>query len=319
VDITVILCTYNRSEALTKALDSVVASVLPDALVWEILVIDNNSSDGTREVVEDSCRRHPGRLRYLFESQQGKSHALNVAVRAACGDILAFMDDDVTVEPTWLQNLTAPLRSGEWAGAGGRILAERDFSPPRWLALDGPYSLGAMLYAQFDLGDKVRKLHRPPYGTNMAFRREMFTRYGGFRTDLGPRPGSEIRCEDTEFGNRLLAAGERLRYEPTAVVYHSVPHDRVRREFFLAWWFDYGRAAIRIVGTRPDVLGVPRYYFSIPKGILTTLIVALNWMLALNPKRRFFLKGRVYYLTGQIGEIYRNARCKIRDEDGVVL
>jgi glycosyltransferase involved in cell wall biosynthesis len=120
--ITVILCTYNRCQNLAKALNSVAASRLPRSVEWEVLVIDNNSSDQTREVVEDFCRLHPRRSRCLFEPQQGKSHALNAGIREARGDVLAFMDDDVTVEPTWLQNLTTSLQDDEWAGAGGRPL-----------------------------------------------------------------------------------------------------------------------------------------------------------------------------------------------------
>ena len=66
-----------------------------------------------------------------------------------------------------------------------------------------------------------------------------------FRTDLGPRPRSEIRNEDTEFGSRLLAGGERLWYELSAVVYHSVPEHRVQKKYLLAWWFDKARVDIR--------------------------------------------------------------------------
>src|ERR1700756_1020921 len=120
--ITVILCTYNRCQSLARALGSVAASVLPDSVEWEVLVVDNNSPDQTREVIEDFCLRYPGRFRYLFEPKQGKSNALNSGIRNARGNILAFMDDDVIVAPTWLQNLTAALDSGEWLGVGGRIL-----------------------------------------------------------------------------------------------------------------------------------------------------------------------------------------------------
>src|SRR5271169_6552202 len=129
--ITVILCTFNRCQLLAEALHSVAVSTLPESVEWEVLVIDNNSTDQTREVVEDFCRRYPGRFRYLFEPQQGKSHALNTGIREARGDILIFTDDDVTVEPTWIHNLAAPLHSGEWMGGGGRTLPERSFSPPR--------------------------------------------------------------------------------------------------------------------------------------------------------------------------------------------
>ena len=71
--ITVILCTFNRSNSLPKALDSVAAQVLPESVAWEVIVVDNNSSDQTRAVTEDYCRRYPGRFRYLFEPQQGLS------------------------------------------------------------------------------------------------------------------------------------------------------------------------------------------------------------------------------------------------------
>ena len=134
------------------------------------------------------------------------------------------MDDDVTVEPTWLQNLTASLHGRDWMGAGGRVLPVWRQSPPPWLP-EGRYSLAPLVV--FDLGLEAGPISEPPFGTNMAFRREVFERCGGFRTDLGPRPGSQIRGEDTEFGRRLLDGGEPLRYEPSAVVYHPVPEERL--------------------------------------------------------------------------------------------
>src|SRR5438309_3069723 len=97
--VTVVLCTYNRYQNLETALNSVAASVLPEPVQWEVLVVDNNSTDHTRKVVEEFCHRYPGRFRYLFEAQQGKSYALNSGVREARGNILAFMDDDVIVDP----------------------------------------------------------------------------------------------------------------------------------------------------------------------------------------------------------------------------
>jgi len=199
------------------------------------LVVDNNSRDQTREVVDRSCRRYPCRFRYLFEPNQGKSYALNTGIREARGDILAFTDDDVTMDPTWLQNLTARLHSGEYAGAGGRTLPAEAFNPPHWLALNGPCGLVHIPCAKFDLGDAPRDLDRPPFGTNMAFTKDMFEKYGLFRTDLGPSPTREIARpnEDTEFGRRLIAAGERLRYEPSAVVCHPTPQHRLQKAYFL--------------------------------------------------------------------------------------
>jgi len=302
--ITVILCTYNRCQSLKKALESVAISILPTSIEWDVLVVDNNSNDLTRPEVQEFCHRHPGRFRYLFEKQPGKSFALNAGIREARGDVLAFMDDDVTVDPLWLQNLTTPIVDSQWAGAGGRILPERGFSPPSWMLLQGDHSLGPALAAVFDLGGQPGELSRPPYGTNMAFRKSMFEKYGGFRTDMGPRPGSEIRGEDVEFGRRLLAAGERLCYAPSAVVYHAVPEDRLRKEFFLAYWFAYGRTQVRERGSRPGKWGLPRYYFSTAMlGIYT-----MRWIRTWHPGERFFNKCQVWMAAGKLVENYSQSR-----------
>lgn len=101
--ITVILCTYNRCRSLAKALESVAASQVPASVDWEVLVVDNNSGDQTRQVVENFSTRSPDRFRYLFEPKPGKSHALNSGIRESSGENLVFMDDDVTVEPTWFK------------------------------------------------------------------------------------------------------------------------------------------------------------------------------------------------------------------------
>jgi glycosyltransferase involved in cell wall biosynthesis len=307
--ISVIVCTYNRAETLRKALESVAAQTLPDSLDWEVVVVDNNSRDHTPEVVQGFCGRFPRQFRYVFEPNQGLNYARNSGVREARGDVLAFVDDDVTVESGWLDNLTAPLHNGEWAGSGGMTLPAGAFTLPRWLAPVGPYNMLGVVCAYFNLGDKACELEEPPYGTNMAFRKSMFEKYGGFRNDLDRCGGDTMSIGDTEFGRRLLKAGERLRYEPSAVVRHPVPEVRVTKEYFLAWWFDYGRGIVREWGRKPAVLGIPRPYFNILK--LGTIVIAKKigrWALSLNPQRRFYNKCRVWLTAGQIKEYYRLAR-----------
>jgi glycosyltransferase involved in cell wall biosynthesis len=299
--ITAILCTYNRCRSLAKALDSLAASILSETIEWEVLVVDNNSSDQTKQVVEDICRRYPGRFRYLFESRQGKSYALNAGIRESRGEILAFVDDDVTVKPTWLQNLTSALHDGQWGGSGGRILPAPGFSPPRWLALDGPRSLAGALYAYCDPGDVPGDLKDPPYGANMAFRREMFAKYGGFRTDLGRSSGCLLSHEDTEFGRRLMAGGERLRYVPTAVVNHEIHQYRVRKEFFLEWWFGFGRGSVR--ETRKRLSNE-----EILKVLGRTLLTSIQWVVTFESQRRFYHKCRIWYEAGKMVEVYQLAR-----------
>ena len=302
-DISVILCTYDRCESLTKTLESLALSQLPDDRSWEVLVLDNNSKDHTRDVADSFRRREPNRFRYIFEARQGKSFALNRGVREATGNILAFIDDDIIAEPDWLFELTKPLSDPQWAGTGGRVYLPKDFSPPSWMATEGNQSLLSIL-AQFDLGSQPCPLSKPPIGNNMAFRKEVFAKYGGFRTDLGPTPGSEIRCEDTEFGSRVMSGGERVLYVPSAVIHHAVEERRLKKKYFLAYHFDYGRALVREKGSRRPVGFVPRSLVSFSDRLLNMLPKKVWWWLReSDPPKRFFNKCRVWTTAGEIVEI----------------
>ena len=258
IAISVVICTYNRCESLGKALESVAGSVVPDSTEWEILVVDNNSKDQTKAVVEEYSARFPGRFRYIFEGKQGLSNARNAGISAARGLAIAFTDDDVTVERLWLQNLTRPILEGRCSGVAGRILLG-EFHPPSWLALSGSMSLGGSL-VQFDLGNEEIALDRAPFGACMAFHREVFEKFGGFRTDLGRSGKNLIGNEDTEFGMRLIAAGVTLRYVPSAVVYHPVLEERLTKKYFRSDWCAYGRALVRQKTERYSFLKVPRVY-----------------------------------------------------------
>ncbi len=304
--ITVILCTYNRARSLTKTLEGIVAQKLPEGVDWELLVVDS-SNDATPDLVEEFRHRYPDLIRYVFEPTPGKSNALNFGIREARGEILAFVDDDVTIEPGWLANLTSHLQNGEWAGAGGRIVLDWDRSRPRWLQTKGWNILEGAL-AGFDLGDQACALDMAPTGANMAFRKEMFGRYGGFRADMGPsRSISNATSEDTEFGRRLLSAGERLRYEPHAIVHHPVPADRLTKHYFLTWRFAYGRAIIREFGV-PDA---HRQWLSVPRYLFRELAErAVRWLVTIQPYKRFLHKCKVWQMAGEIAEIRRHAALR---------
>jgi glucosyl-dolichyl phosphate glucuronosyltransferase len=306
--ISAIICTFNRSESLAKTLNSLAASVVPETCEWEVLVVDNNSSDSTREVAESFCHKYPSHFRYIFEARQGKSCSLNTGIREARGDVLAFTDDDVTVDPAWLYNLTMHLGNGDWAGAAGRILPEERIAMPRWVPRNQEYALAPLVI--FDPRLEAGPLQMTPFGANMAFQKRMFAQYGGFRTDLGPglARSDPQKSEDSEFGHRLLKAGERLRYEPLAVIYHSVPPSRVSKRYFLNWWFDKSRADIRAFGVPPEtkwfVAGVPLYL------LRRITIWTLRWILALEPSRRFSCKVKVWSRAGEIVETYRRSQAR---------
>lgn len=318
MNVTVIVCTYNRCASLGEALESVAVSQMPADVQWEIVVVDNNSKDKTRAVVEEVSARYPGRFRYVFEQKQGLSNARNSGIQQAHGEIIAFTDDDVTVDPAWLRNLTAPLlQDPQWAGAGGKVRTDNNFSVPAWLALSGPFSLAQSL-ALFDQGDNDGELTEPPFGANMAFRKSMFQKYGGFRTDLGRCGKNLIGNEDTEFGGRLKAGGERLRSVSSAIVYHPVLEERLQKKYFRSYWFAHGRSMIRQAGQRRSLRSVPRY-------LLKDLRNKLNWMSRLerrwylNPQARFFFELHMRHTLGEIVEGCRQERAAAKAANDPVV
>jgi len=268
------------------------------------LVVDNNSTDRTRDVVDELSKKWPGRFRYVFEPQQGLSFARNAGIRNSLGSVLAFTDDDVTVAPGWLQNLTSSLETGQWAASGGRIIPIWAKAIPRWLSTNDPHTMGP--FVAFDAGTMAGALHRPPYGANMAFRKEVFEKYGGFRTDLGRTAMSLQGREDIELGSRLLAAGLRLRYEPDAVVYHPAPENRMRKDFVLRWWYGFGYSEVVELGPpssgRWVLYGIPLYLFRrMARWIL-------QWMISINAARRFACKRNVWYWAGITRACYERPR-----------
>jgi len=303
MNVSVILCTFNRCRLLPAALESIAASNMPSGVTWEVLVVDNNSTDQTREVVEAFSRQYPRRFRYLFEQRAGKSYALNAGIGTAKGEVLAFVDDDVTVAPEWLRNIVAPLRDGGFAGTGGRVVPHWTTDVPEWLAADGWMLAGPLV--SFDRGTEGCILNESPVGTNMAFQRRVFEQYGGFRLDLGPSPHNEIRNEDSEFARRLFRGGERLFYVPGAVVYHPVTEDRLHKKYFLAWWFDKARSEIRENGVPRDtrlIRGVPLHLFR------RLARWTVQWAIGMKPSHRFECKMKTWYTAGLMLECRNSFR-----------
>jgi glucosyl-dolichyl phosphate glucuronosyltransferase len=308
MDISVVVCTYNRCVSLATALDSISAQSLSHSITWEVIVVDNNSTDQTASVVKDFERRTQGRFRYVFERQQGLSRARNAGIAAAQGEVIAFVDDDVIAEPSWLSNLTAPFWERNASGAGGRIVPPPDFTPPDWFTVGGDMDLLGAVVPVFNLGEEVCQMKRPPYGANMAFRRSMFQKYGLFRVDLGRCGESLVMGEDIEFGHRLMEAGETLWYNPSAIVEHPVPKERLTKKHFRAWWYDFGRTRIIERGVRSSRGGIPGEYFSMAMLLMRFLpLRVLRWLLASQPRIRFYRECQIWLTLGEVAQNYRNS------------
>lgn len=238
--ISVIVCTYNRCEYLRKALQSLMMQDFP-ASDYEVLVVDNNSKDRTRDVVSEFPR-----VRYLLEEKVGLSHARNLGIAESHGDIIAFIDDDARAEKTWLARLTQVYREEKDAGCvGGRVMLEWIAGKPLWWHPDLDEVFNGINYSE----RRIALTHpRYPYGTNISYKADLFIKVGLFGTDLG-RIGSKLLAgEETELCLRIEKTGYKIFYEPSAVVYHRVEPGKLTKSYIRkrAIWHGRSHALIEL-------------------------------------------------------------------------
>ena len=251
VDATVLICTYNRANLLGETLDSIRAT--RTSLRWEVLVVDNNSSDGTREVVSSRIAEFPVRLRYLFEPRQGKSNALNTGLAATDAPIVVFTDDDVRVGARWLEAACRPMLEDSGVDyTGGPVLPIWERPRPDWLDSTRSDLWGTL--AILDYGPErfvFEERRRVPLGANMAVRRTLIDRIGGFDPSLGRTGNSLLGQEQAEFFCRSRGIGARGVYVPEASLQHHVPARRLTPGYFLRWWYWKGVSKARLEQRHP--------------------------------------------------------------------
>jgi GT2 family glycosyltransferase len=271
----VVIATYNRADDLRATLESLAG--LRPGRSWEVIVVDNNSTDATRDVVEAAAAAFPVRLRYLFEREQGRSPALNAGIRLAAGDIVVTTDDDVRVEPDWLDQAGRALEQQACDYVGGRVLPIWGAAPPKWLPNHGGKHWAVI--ALLDYGSTPIEFGaRVPLGVNMAFRRDAFDRAGLFDPNTGRKAGTLLGQEVREWCIRARAAGVRGVYAPDLVVRHIIPAARLNKSYFRRWFYWrgisrallYERSGLDMEAPErtsldfrkvPHLLGVPRYLY----------------------------------------------------------
>ena len=289
----IVIATYNRAADLRDTLKSL-ATLQPDG-PWEVIVVDNNSTDETQAVVLEAAQAFPARLRCLFEPEQGRSPALNCGIRAASGEIIATTDDDVRVPPDWLNRAAAGLARLGCDYVGGKVLPIWGGPRPAWLPNRGGKHWAVIALLDYGL-DPIEFGTRVPLGVNMVFRRGAFERAGGFDPNTGRRAGTLLGQEVREWCIRARKAGVRGWYLPELTLQHIIPASRLNKHYFRRWFYWrgisrallYERAGLDMeapeqttldFSTVPHVCGVPRYLYR------KALAAAAAWV-------RYSLRGR---------------------------
>ncbi len=247
VCISAVICTYNRSESLRHTVIALKNQAVPAGVTLEIIVVDNNSTDDTRQVVGREAQGSVWPIRYVFESRQGLCYARNTGIQQANGELIIFTDDDVLPQANWIQALSDAFVRYEADSVGGKILPLWIHEPPAWLMAPECRKTVWGALALLDRGPNVLiggpKDANLIYGANMAFRKAALQQVGMFRTDLGPQGTQLLRGDDTDMVGRFLKAGKRMVYTPHAVVYHRVPVHRMRLSYLRRWKMQGGQTA----------------------------------------------------------------------------
>ncbi len=240
--ISVIVCTFNRADLLSSCLQSLVEQTI-DRSLYEVIVVNNNSTDNTQEVVEEFARRHSN-FRLVNEPVQGLSHARNRGYSEAKGEYVAYIDDDAKADKSWVENI--------------RRLTERR---PEIVAFGGPYKSFSLVkipkwykesYGEWGLGEIERPIADNEWinGTNMVFRRQLLFDLGGFDTRIG-MSGSVISYgEET---NLLLKIKKRelpIYYVPDIVVEHLIAEYKMNLRWMLKSYYTNGFSGLKVFGYR---------------------------------------------------------------------
>jgi glucosyl-dolichyl phosphate glucuronosyltransferase len=268
--ITIAICTFNRAESLRRTLDSLEEMQVPSDLSWEILIVNNNSTDHTDNIISEYVGRLP--VRREFEARPGKSNSLNRAIDVAKGDYIVWIDDDVLVDASLLTAYAEAFRRWpEAAVFGGRIKPRYEVPVEKWVTeseavLGGPYAIR-------DFGDQVRPLSADdedhfPYGANWASR-AIEQRAFQYNPELGPVPNRIRNQEDTDLIHRLLRSGATGYWIPEAIVEHCIGRDRQTVRYIAAYYESWGETlAFRNAGGA----AAAAFWFGIPRRIWPRLL-----------------------------------------------
>jgi glycosyltransferase involved in cell wall biosynthesis len=225
--ISVIICTYNREKFLREAIESIAKQSL-DKNEYELLLINNNSTDNTEEIYNKFIQNYPElNTKYFFETNQGLSFSRNRGFNESKGDIIVYIDDDAAAEKDYLLNIEKFFKKNPDASAiGGKVIPvyENNKEEPRWLS---KYIWGTV--TKVDFGNEIKEFpkNKYPAGCNMVIKREVLKESGLFDTKLGRIGRIGLASEEKDIFRKIRNAGNKIYYVPDITVHHNVDDYRL--------------------------------------------------------------------------------------------
>jgi glycosyltransferase involved in cell wall biosynthesis len=320
--ISIVVSTYNRCEQLRHALAALLEQSTVD-LICELIVVDNNSTDATRSVIESFLQSGGTHLQHLFEPRQGLSYGRNTGIARARAPLIAFTDDDVRPARDWAVRIKRCFdEHPEVDFIGGKVLPRWRVQPPAWLTPDHWSPL-----ALVDYGDQLFVVDpQRPFclvGANLAFRREVFDRLGTFSPDLQRVKDGIGSAEDYDMHLRVWNAGGKGLYAPDVVVTSDVEPDRVTKSYHRKWYAGHGgfsaRMRLKEVMSSPEGCLIPECteasrLFGVPGFVYVELFGSLaRWAQAALRRQEsgaFYHENRVRHGVYYICECYRQNRTE---------
>ncbi|MDO8953191.1 MAG: glycosyltransferase [Draconibacterium sp.] len=299
IDLTVIICTHNRSELLVSAIDSINAAERPDKCNLKILVIANACSDDTvtklREYQYHQSQNNDLPLLFEEELRPGKSYALNHAVHCVETGFLCFMDDDQRIDKNYLIAIVKAVAEHPNATLFcGPLFPDWQGNEPKWIHETGKFRIYPLPVPEFNLGSSTIEIEREnqtPPGGQVIIRKDVFNRIGFFSENLGPRGHNLVGSEDTEFFLRAIGLGESFLYSPTIIQYHFVDPNRLKLSYLLRNSYQRNRSLTSI--TRQSK-GIPLFLYS----KLTNYVLSAIFCFSSNKIRYYLIRSAC--ILGQI-------------------
>lgn len=300
--VTVAICTYNRSHLLDHTLGLVARLVVPSSIPWEIVVIDNASTDATRDVLRDHASRLP--IRTFVESSRGLSNARNRSVAEARGDWILFTDDDVLLEPDWLRIFAGAIeRHPGVVAVGGPVRPWFPTDPDPLLV--GAFPELASGFCGIDHG-VAEGVIQPPleiFGANFAVRRDVAA-----ELKFDPALGAPFGVgEETDLVRRARASGGEVLWVPNMSVRHYVDPSRMTLSYLRRYRFGLGASLVKQEGlpAAPSWLGAPRWLWRRWAG--ARVMAPVNMLLGRRQRGLELTRDAAYY-GGMLSEARKATR-----------